>query len=184
MYWWRYTVVVVMNRALGNVPFSLKFKGAEALTPKECCDGLETMASWRDGFVGIFWMRHANSAHLWQVNLLVPVARRYSHQHQELREAEGCCSCVLFMRRSQSLRASSLSGCRTPVKSQVQLGGACSKTLFGLPLWTAFLPSSFIYLQCRAPFGCAGSDSVYVRAEESIIFNYFCFYIKNLIIFV
>lgn len=175
MYWWQYTVVVVMNRDLGNVLFSLKFKGAETLTPKECWDGLETMPSWGGVvvvrgfvwvfflfFVGVFLVRSTNSAHPWQVNLLVPVtqARRYSRQHQELGEVEGSCGCVLFMLRSQSLRASSLSGCHTLVKSQVQLGTAHRKTLFPLPLWTSFLPSSFIYLQCRAPFRCTGSDCV------------------------
>lgn len=46
-----------MNRDLGNVPFSLKFKGADALTPKECCDGLETMSSCRGfGVVVVFYL--------------------------------------------------------------------------------------------------------------------------------
>lgn len=35
----------MMNRDLENVSFSLKLKGAETLTPKECCHGSEAVPS-------------------------------------------------------------------------------------------------------------------------------------------
>lgn len=95
-YWWQNTVVVVVNRAVGNVPFSLKFQGTETLTPKECCDGSEILLPC--GILVLFlWVRHTNSAHLWQINLLVWVtqARRYWYQRQELRDVEGACGCVI-----------------------------------------------------------------------------------------
>jgi len=37
-----------------EMPFSLKFKGSESLTPKGCCDGLEAMPSWWGGVFGDF----------------------------------------------------------------------------------------------------------------------------------
>lgn len=45
MHCWQCTGVVVMNRDEEIVSFSLKFKGAETLTPKVCCHGSEAVPS-------------------------------------------------------------------------------------------------------------------------------------------